>query len=66
MVATMGVDLLELLGREHCCELLTSLLVDGLHLLVRDHRRHRCVVLQCGDLLIAVGEDRLDLRGLIG
>lgn len=66
VIVAMGADLLELLGREYGGELLTSLLMNGVHLLVHDHRRHRCVVLQCGDLLVAACEDRLDLRGLIG
>jgi len=58
--------MLELLRSENACELLPRFLADGVHLLFHDHRGDRCVAAQRGDLLVAVGKNRFELRCLIG
>ena len=57
-----GLHLLELVGREDGCKLLSRLLVDCVHLLLRDHRGNCGIAFQCGDLLVAVGQNWLELR----
>lgn len=59
-------ELLHLVGCENGSKLLPGLLTDRVDLLLRDHRGNGSVALQSGDLLIAVGKDRLELRRLIG
>ena len=60
------LQLLHLIGRENGSKLLPGLLADSVHLLLRDHWGDGGVALQCRDLLIAVGEDGLELGRLIG
>lgn len=62
----VGLDLLELLGREDCGELLAGLLVDRLHLLFHDHRGDCGVIGECGDLAVAIGKNGFELGCLIG
>ena len=61
-----GLHLLELLGGKDAGELLLGGLVDGAELRVAILRRERSVSHQRGHLLVAVGEDGLELGGLVG
>jgi hypothetical protein len=60
------LHLLKLIGRENGGELLLGLLMNGLSLLIEDHGRDGSVGFERVHLLIAVGEDGFNLRGLIG
>src|ERR1700722_11753966 len=60
------LQLLELVGRQNRSKLLPGLLMNSMHLLLRDHRGDGGVAFQCGDLLVAIGEDGFELRRLIG
>lgn len=59
------LHLLELVGCEDGLELLLSALVNGAHLLVALLRGERGVLAESGHLLLAVGEDRLELGRLV-
>lgn len=66
MVAVLRLHLLKLVRSKNGCELLASLLMDCVHLLLHDHWGDGWVAFQCGDILVAIGEDRFEFRGLIG
>jgi hypothetical protein len=61
-----GLDLLELIGREDCGELLASLLMNCFHLLFHDEGGDCFVISQGGNLAVSVGQDGFNLSGLIG
>jgi hypothetical protein len=61
-----GLHLLKLVGRKDGCKLLSRLLMYCVHLLLRDHRGDCGIAFQRGDLLVAVGQDGFELRGLVG
>jgi hypothetical protein len=65
-VMTHLAELLHLLGSEYPCELCLHALVDGAELLAALILRQRSIGAQSGDLLLAIGEDGLELRGLVG
>ena len=61
-----AVELLELVGCEDGGELLVGLLVDRFHLLLYGFGGDRGVLSQGGDFVVAVGENGLEFRCLIG
>ena len=58
--------LLHLLGSEYSGELRLHALVDGAELLAALILRQRGIGAQSGDLLLAISENWLELRGLVG
>lgn len=62
---THGAKLLHLVGGEDAGELGVGLLEDGAHLLVALILAEAGVGVERGHLLVLIGEDGLDLRGLI-
>lgn len=66
VVVMERLHLLELVGREDRRKPLFGVFADGSHLLFPDHGSHRGIVSQRGDLLVAIGENGFELRGLIG
>jgi hypothetical protein len=65
-VMTHLAELLHLFWSEYPGELRLHALVDGAELLAALLRRQRGIGAQSGDLLLAIGEDGLELRGLVG
>jgi hypothetical protein len=61
-----GAELLHLIGGEYACELRSGVLVDAAELLATLVGREAGVGSESGDLLLAISEDRFELRGLIG
>ena len=66
VAVVQGLHLLELVGRKDAGELLLGILLDGMHLPVEVLAIECGVGLQCSDLLVAVGEDGLELGRLVG
>jgi hypothetical protein len=61
-----GAELLHLIGGEYACELRRGVLVNAAELLATLVGREAGVGSESGDLLLAISEDGLELRGLIG
>lgn len=60
-----GFQLVELIGREDAAELAARALLDGMHLLFGITGCDRRIGAERGNLLVAIGEDGLELAGLV-